>query len=194
MFTLRLQIGWKWRVVSVCKCLCLKQGSQTRSQCRACLKFGDSGRRSFHVTSSYWSILSDPENKGHQQRGVNFDTLGSWNNRLTLPILVEQSIKKGKLIPKIPLEEVGTASLIGRRRMNEDRMVVKELTEQLIYIGIFDGHCTSFAADYVLEYLEHHINYWLSRTDKLETVLHKSFVEVNNVLARHLAFYFMSKY
>ncbi|PVD38558.1 hypothetical protein C0Q70_01174 [Pomacea canaliculata] len=76
--------------------------------------------------------------------------------------------------------------------MNEDRMVVKELTEQLIYIGIFDGHCTSFAADYVLEYLEHHINYWLSRTDKLETVLYKSFVEVHNVLARHLAFYFMN--
>lgn len=64
------------------------------------------------------TVLSDPENTGQEQRGVNFDVLGSWNNRLSMDIEMEESIKKGKLIPKIPLEEVGIASLIGRRKVS----------------------------------------------------------------------------
>jgi protein phosphatase 1K len=64
------------------------------------------------------TVLSDPENKGQHQSGVNFDVLGSWNNRLSMDILMEESVKKGKLIPRIPLEEVGTASLIGRRKVS----------------------------------------------------------------------------
>lgn len=67
------------------------------------------------------SPLSDPENKGGHQRGVNFDTIGSWNNRIVMPIMIEESIKSGKLIPEIPLDTVGTASLLGRRKVNEDR-------------------------------------------------------------------------
>ena len=145
------------------------------------------------TSASLHKILSDPENKGQQQRGVNFDTLGSWNNRLSLKILIEESIKKGKLIPKIPLEEVGRASLIGRRKVNEDRMVVKELENNLLYVGIFDGHSSAFAADYVVEYLEHHIRYWLSKTSALDVVLHKSFLGIHNVLARHLTHYFMGE-
>jgi len=47
--------------------------------------------------------LSDPENRGQRQRGVNFDTLGSWNNRIHLPVNIKKSIEKGKLIPDIPL-------------------------------------------------------------------------------------------
>lgn len=112
---------------------------------------------------------------------------------MTLPILIEESIKKGKLIPKIPLEEVGTASLIGRRNYNEDRMTIKELSNSILYVGIFDGHSTSFAADYVAENLELHIKYWLSRTADLNTVLHKSFVDIHNVLARHLTHYFIGE-
>lgn len=146
---------------------------------------------SLHTSSFVSRVLSDPENKGQHQRGVNFDTLGSWNNRLSLPILMEESIKKGKLIPKIPLEEVGTASLIGRRKVNEDRLLVKELESNLLYFGIFDGHSSSFAADYVWEFLEHHINYWLSKTDDLAEVLSKSFLDIHNLLARHLAYYFI---
>ena len=151
-------------------------------------------QRFLQTSASLRKVLSDPENKGRQQRGVNFDTLGSWNNRLSLKILMEESIKKGKLIPKIPLEEVGKASLIGRRRVNEDRMVVKELENNLLYVGIFDGHTSAFAADYVLDHLEHHIRYWLFKTPDLDVVLHKSFLGVHNVLARHLAHYFMGEF
>lgn len=49
------------------------------------------------------SYLSDPENKGHRQKGVNFDTLGAWNSRLEMTIDIEKSIAKGRLIPEIPI-------------------------------------------------------------------------------------------
>jgi protein phosphatase 1K len=67
------------------------------------------------------SALSDPENKGRRQKGVNFETLGSWNNRMDMPIMIEESIKTGKLIPEIPLDQVGKATLLGHRKVNEDR-------------------------------------------------------------------------
>nr|KAG5709648.1 hypothetical protein BaRGS_027673 [Batillaria attramentaria] len=67
-------------------------------------------------------------------------------------------------------------------------MVIKELKENLLYIGIFDGHGSSFAADYVMEYLEHHMTYWLSQTKNLRTVLHKSFIDVNNIKHGYDAF------
>ena len=58
----------------------------------------------------------------------DFDTFGTWDNRIEkLPILVEESIKKGKLIPEISIDLVGTASLQGRSKHQEDRYVVKEL-------------------------------------------------------------------
>jgi hypothetical protein len=50
------------------------------------------------------------------QKGVNFETLGSWNNRIDMPIMIEESIKTGKLIPEIPLDQVGKATLLGRRK------------------------------------------------------------------------------
>ena len=75
------------------------------------------------------SALSDPENKGGRQKGVNFDTLGSWNNRIDMSIMIEESIKTGKLIPEIPLDQVGMATLLGRRKINEDRYNIMNLNE-----------------------------------------------------------------
>ena len=65
-------------------------------------------------------MLSDPENKGSQQRHVNFDTLGTWDNRIDFTLLLQQSIKHGKPIPKISVDNIGHASVIGRRMQNED--------------------------------------------------------------------------
>ena len=65
-------------------------------------------------------MLSDPENKGSQQRHVNFDTLGTWDNRIDFSLLLQQSIKHGKPIPKISVNNIGHANVIGRRLQNED--------------------------------------------------------------------------
>ncbi|CAG5132844.1 unnamed protein product [Candidula unifasciata] len=139
------------------------------------------------ICISHCCVIS--ENKGTRTSGVNFDTLGSWNNRLALPILYEQSIITGKLIPRVPLDEIGLTSVIGRRRDNEDRCVVEELSSELLYFGIFDGHCGSLAAEYVSDHLIDHLSFWLTKTSDLKSVLRNSFCDVHNLLARHLLYY-----
>ena len=84
--------------------------------------------------------LSDPRNTGKPQSGVNFDTLGSWNNRLDLHVNIEQSVASGTLIPDIHPESIGVSSVIGRRKTNEDRTIVLELKSDLVLFAVFDGH------------------------------------------------------
>ena len=135
------------------------------------------------------SYLSDPENKGKRQKGVNFDTLGSWNNRMEMPIQLEKSIEKGRLIPQIPFAKIGSASLVGRRKINEDRYAIKELNSDLVYFGIFDGHGGPLAVDFVNNHMEDHVRFWQSKSTDLLEVLRNSFIDVNNVLTRHIAHY-----
>lgn len=144
-----------------------------------------SGCKHFH-TFPKRNYLSDPENKGSRQAGINFDTLGCWNSRLELPILYEESVERGKVIPKIPLKEIGSATLLGRRKVNEDRYVVEELSPNLLYFGMFDGHAGTEVVDFVSQRMKKTINYWLTQTDNLERVLEQSFIDINNLLARHL--------
>ncbi|CAL1533481.1 unnamed protein product [Lymnaea stagnalis] len=139
-----------------------------------------------YTQQRFANYISDPENKGKTTPGVNFDTLGSWNNRLTLPILYEASVKKGKLIPRVPLEKIGLASVIGRRKVNEDRCVVEELRHELLYFGMFDGHGGSYAAEYASDHFIDHLSYWMTQTEDLSVVLKSSFCDMQNLLARHL--------
>ena len=92
----------------------------------------------FHQRSS--GYLSDPGNVGKRQSGVNFDTLGSWNNRLGLDVNLKQSIASGKLIPQIDVGTAASASVIGRRKQNEDRVTIDEISPDLILFAIYDGH------------------------------------------------------
>lgn len=139
-------------------------------------------------TSPKRNYLSDPENKGSRQAGINFDTLGCWNSRLELPLLYEESVERGKVIPKIPVSEIGSATLLGRRKLNEDRYVVEELSPNLLYLGMFDGHSGTEAVDFVSQRMKKAITFWLTQTDNLEHVIEQSFIDINNLLARHLNF------
>uniref|UniRef100_A0A2R5LKW4 Protein phosphatase 1k mitochondrial n=1 Tax=Ornithodoros turicata TaxID=34597 RepID=A0A2R5LKW4_9ACAR len=134
-------------------------------------------------------VVSDPENRGDRQQHVNFDTLGTWDNRIDLPLLLQQSIKAGKPIPRISGEHAGCATLLGRRTYNEDRYRVKELLPDLLYFAVFDGHGGSACADYCAQHMEEHILYWLKRRESdLETVLQSAFLDINNAFARYVAF------
>ena len=133
------------------------------------------------------NYLTDPANTGKRARGINFDTLGSWNNRLSLPINVEESTRRGQLIPMISVSDIGIASLRGRRVSNEDRTVVCMLEPDLLMFGIFDGHGGREAADYVVEHLPGHIIYWLENGETdLGVILRRSFIDVNNGFTRLL--------
>ncbi|XP_066272217.1 protein phosphatase 1K, mitochondrial-like isoform X1 [Branchiostoma lanceolatum] len=124
---------------------------------------------------------------------VNFDNFGAWNNRLNLEIIMQQSIKHGKPIPKIKLDQVGWASELGRRKENEDRLIMDELEPNLLYFALFDGHGGSLTADYCQYHMALHIKYWLHREKDLQTVLRRAFTELNNLYTRHLYYHIMTE-
>lgn len=87
-------------------------------------------------------------------RPTTWDSFGIWDNRIDEPILLPPSIRYGKPIPKVSLSKVGCASLIGQRKENEDRFRVSQLTDNVLYFAVFDGHGGPEAADFCEKYME----------------------------------------
>lgn len=85
---------------------------------------------------------------------TTWDSFGIWDDRIDEPILLPPSIRYGKPIPKVSLSKVGCASLIGQRKENEDRFQVSQLTENILYFAVFDGHGGPEAADFCEKYME----------------------------------------
>lgn len=61
------------------------------------------------------------ENESKQQSDSNFDTLGAWDNRIDLPIMMDESIKHGTPIPRVTAADVGCSTILGKRIYQEDR-------------------------------------------------------------------------
>lgn len=93
----------------------------------------------------------DPDSSG---RPTTWDSFGIWDNRIDEPILLPPSIRYGKPIPKVSLSRVGCASLIGQRKGNEDRFQVSQITDNILYFAVFDGHGGPEAADFCEKYME----------------------------------------
>lgn len=93
----------------------------------------------------------DPDSSG---RPTTWDSFGIWDNRIDEPILLPSSIRYGKPIPKVSLSKVGCASLIGQRKENEDRFQVSQMTDNILYFAVFDGHGGPEAADFCEKYME----------------------------------------
>ena len=122
----------------------------------------------------------------HRSTQINFDNVGSWNNRLDLPLNLEYSIKSGTVIPENSLDNVGSSSLLGRRKDNEDRYHLKELTSDTLMVSIFDGHGGSMAANFTWQHMAEHILHWLdSGVTDLQLVLREAFRELNGAFARY---------
>lgn len=120
-----------------------------------------------------------------RRSSTNFDTLGSWNYRMELDVDLEQSIKAGTIIPELRLDKIGVASLLGRRKDNEDRYYYGRLTEDIVMFAIYDGHGGALAAEYVKENMVKHIMVGLEKDDRdLMEVLRSSFLDVHNAFAR----------
>uniref|UniRef100_A0A5F8GDX9 Protein phosphatase, Mg2+/Mn2+ dependent 1K n=1 Tax=Monodelphis domestica TaxID=13616 RepID=A0A5F8GDX9_MONDO len=123
----------------------------------------------------------DPDGSG---RPATWDTFGIWDNRIDEPILLPPSIKYGKPIPKISLENVGCSSLIGKRKENEDRFGFAQLTDEVLYFAVYDGHGGSAAADFCHTHMEKYIMDFLTKEKNLETVLTNAFLEIDKAFAR----------
>ena len=120
----------------------------------------------------------------------NFDTLGSWNYRMDLELNLEQSIKGGTLVPEVRLDKVGVATLLGRRKLNEDRYYVGRLRDDLVMFAIFDGHGGAEAAEFVQEHMPKKILHLLEQEDDkdLPRTLRQAFIEVNDDFCRYITY------
>lgn len=119
-------------------------------------------------------------------RPTTWDSFGIWDNRIDEPILLPSSIRYGKPIPKVSLSKVGCASLIGQRKENEDRFQVSQLTDNILYFAVFDGHGGPEAADFCEKYMEKFIKDLVTDDCDLELILTKAFLEVDRALEKHL--------
>lgn len=147
----------------------------------------EDSRRAVHSPSDVRPSNSrfDPDSSG---RPTTWDSFGIWDNRIDEPILLPSSIRYGKPIPKVSLTKVGYASQIGQRKENEDRYQLSQLTSNILYFAVFDGHGGAEAADFCHKYMEQHIKELVTEEDNLELVLTRAFLSVDKELARHRHF------
>ena len=140
------------------------------------------------LSLSKYSTASTSNSKA-AKRSINFDTLGTWDSRIELPLELEASIDYGRPIPKISAAAIGLHSLQGRRPYNEDQLVVKELRPNLLYLAVFDGHGGSECADFCYHHMEDHIRFWIDRGEgDYQKILDAAFLEVNNSFGKWWAF------
>ncbi|XP_076151063.1 protein phosphatase Mn(2+)-dependent 1K isoform X2 [Alosa pseudoharengus] len=153
----------------------------------ACAQQQDTPRRALSTPSMPLASNSrfDPDSSGQP---TTWDSFGIWDNRIDEPILLPPSIRYGKIIPKVSLSKVGCASLIGQRKENEDRYQLSQMTNNIMYFAVFDGHGGPEAADFCDKFMEKYIKDLVGEEDNLEVVLTKAFLEVDKALARHLHF------
>ncbi|KAM8842093.1 protein phosphatase Mn(2+)-dependent 1K-like [Synchiropus picturatus] len=86
-------------------------------------------------------------------------------------------------VSSVSLSNVGSASLIGRRKTNEDRFKICQPAVNILYLAVFDGHGGREAADFCEARMEQHIKGLARQTQNLEVVLTKAFTEVDKELA-----------
>ncbi|XP_053199653.1 protein phosphatase 1K, mitochondrial [Scomber japonicus] len=122
-------------------------------------------------------------------RPVTWDSFGIWDDRIEEPILLPSSIKYGKPIPQVSLSRVGSASVLGLRKQNEDRLRVARINDNLLYFAVFDGHGGPHAADYCYTFMEKFIRDALEEEDDLEKVLKKAFLNADKALYQHLSYF-----
>ncbi|XP_067118068.1 protein phosphatase Mn(2+)-dependent 1K, partial [Osmerus mordax] len=145
------------------------------------------------------SVRYDPDGSG---RPATWDSFGIWDNRIDEPILLPSSIRYGKPIPQVSLSRVGTASVLGQRKQNEDRLLMGRLHDNVLYFAVFDGHGGHHAAEYCHTHLRQSsgthtpggspqavLRDGLEEEDDLEKVLIKTFLELDKALYTHLSYY-----
>lgn len=138
------------------------------------------------VRKASGSVRFDTDGSGQL---VTWDSFGIWDNRIEEPILLPSSIRYGKPIPQVSLSRVGSASVLGLRKQNEDRLRVARIHDNLLYFAVFDGHGGPHAADYCYTFMEKFIRDGLEEEDDLEKILKKAFLDADKALHTHLSYF-----
>jgi len=74
--------------------------------------------------------------------------------------------------------------LKGKRVYQEDQYGIEQLTPNILYLAVYDGHGGAECSKFCQQQMPRHIMYWLGRELDLKLVLHNAFLETNNAFAR----------
>ncbi|KAK4290965.1 hypothetical protein Pmani_036182 [Petrolisthes manimaculis] len=88
---------------------------------------------------------------------------------------MDASIKQGVPVPLVLPSDVGTSSIMGKRPYQEDRYVVETLSNNILCVGVFDGHGGNECSQYCYTHLKSVLSEELTRHHDLQTVLHNTF-------------------
>ncbi|KAG2462442.1 protein phosphatase 1K, mitochondrial-like [Polypterus senegalus] len=111
-----------------------------------------------------------------------WDRFGIWLDEPILlpPRLADARVEAGSL------PNVGCANQKGKRKTNEDRLCVQKLSDNVLLFAVFDGHGGDAAAEFCSRNISYFIRKNLQLEFDLETVLHKSFLEVDHAFLQHV--------
>ncbi|XP_059804016.1 protein phosphatase 1K, mitochondrial-like [Hypanus sabinus] len=108
-----------------------------------------------------------------QKHLATWDRFGNW---LSDPVVLPPRIVN---LRSNKFANLGYASQIGKRRDNEDRFSIAELSDGLFCVAVFDGHGGTDAAEFCSRYIGQYIQHNLQSEVNLENVLLKSFLQID---------------
>eukprot|EP00096_Caligus_rogercresseyi_P009619 TRINITY_DN3291_c0_g1_i1.p1 TRINITY_DN3291_c0_g1~~TRINITY_DN3291_c0_g1_i1.p1 ORF type:complete len:350 (+),score=77.95 TRINITY_DN3291_c0_g1_i1:25-1074(+) len=112
------------------------------------------------ITSRGWTTRAQPKRLSSRRASsqTDFDKLGQWDTQFDFPLMTASSIKRGTPIPQIHSSDVGLSSVIGRRSYQEDFFTVRQVSRDLLLLGVWDGHGGEACARFCSENVEKHLN------------------------------------
>lgn len=88
------------------------------------------------------------------------------------------------LCSQISLSRVGSASILGLRKQNEDRLRISRIHDNVLYFAVFDGHGGPHAADYCCTFMEKFIRLSTLELRLTEMLITTSLHELLNVFVQ----------
>ncbi|XP_078079809.1 protein phosphatase Mn(2+)-dependent 1K-like [Mustelus asterias] len=122
-----------------------------------------------------FSTVSPKMNLAAVERSMPLPTWESFGIWLDDPVVLPPRISALEKIANI-----GCISQIGKRRENEDRFSIAELSGGLFCFAVFDGHGGTEAAEICSRYIGHYIQRNLRKETDLEKVLLNSFLQIDS--------------
>ncbi|XP_072334893.1 protein phosphatase 1K, mitochondrial-like [Scyliorhinus torazame] len=125
-----------------------------------------------------FSTISTKMNRAAIERSMPLSAWESFGIWLDDPVVLPPRISALQYKEKIA--NIGCVSQIGKRRENEDRFSIAELSAGLVCFAVFDGHGGTDAAEVCSRYIGHYIQQNLQRETDLEKVLLNSFLQMDS--------------
>ena len=63
---------------------------------------------------------------------------------------------------------------------------MNKINDNSLYVGLFDGHGSTYAVDFVVRHLPQQLESWLKYNHNIQVCLKQSFVDVNNLYSRKM--------